>query len=115
MYQNIYRKLVWVGASYAAFSKFPKSANIGLGFQLQLVQYGNEPHDFKPMPAIGPGVRELRLRTTDGQFRVIYVLFNPEFVHILHCFTKKTQKTSGKDIALARKRYKEMRHGYKDA
>jgi phage-related protein len=65
------------------------------------VQEGLEPDDWKPMNGIGPGVSEIRIRERDGAFRVIYVAKLEDAIYVLHCFQKKTQKTSSDDIALA--------------
>ena len=43
-----------------------------------------------------------------GTFRVIYLAKLVDAVYVLHCFQKKAQETSRKDIKLARKRYKEL-------
>lgn len=60
------------------------------------------------MNSIGRGVREIRIRDTDGAFRVIYVAKLADAIYVLHCFQKKTQKTSPEDIALASRRYKDL-------
>jgi phage-related protein len=60
------------------------------------------------MTDIGPGVREIRIRDNDGAFRVIYVASLPRALFVLHCFQKKTRKTSAEDIELAKRRYKEL-------
>jgi phage-related protein len=60
------------------------------------------------MNSIGQGVREIRIRDVDGAFRVIYVAKFADAVYVLHCFQKKSQKTSSEDIALATRRYKEL-------
>jgi phage-related protein len=60
------------------------------------------------MNSIGPGVREIRIRESDGAFRVIYVATFADAVYVLHCFQKKTQKTSTGDKELAKRRYKEL-------
>ena len=60
------------------------------------------------MPSIGAGVREIRIWNEAGTFRVIYLAKLADAVYVLHCFQKKTQETSRKDIKLARKRYKEL-------
>jgi len=36
---------------------------------------------------------------------VIYLATRPEAVYVLHCFRKKTEKTSQLDIDLAKKRF----------
>ena len=46
-------------------------------------------------------MRELRIRESFGAFRIVYIAALPEGVYVLHCFQKKTQKTSRKDIRSA--------------
>ena len=60
------------------------------------------------MSSIGQGVREIRIRSQDGAFRVIYVAKLEAAVFVLHCFQKKTEATSKPDIDLARKRYQQL-------
>lgn len=71
-----------------------------------MVQVGREPADFKPMPSVGAGALEIRIRDEAGAFRVIYVAKFEDAVYVLHAFQKKTQKTSPLDIELAARRYK---------
>ncbi len=72
------------------------------------VQNGREADDWKPMPTIGPGAQEIRIRDAAGAFRVVYVAKFADAVYVLHCFQKKTQKTSKADVDLARKRYQDL-------
>jgi phage-related protein len=60
------------------------------------------------MPSIGPGVKEIRVRDASGAFRVVYVAKFARAIYVLHCFQKKTQKTSRADLALAGNRYQEL-------
>jgi phage-related protein len=78
------------------------------GFQLDRVQHGEEPMDWKPMQSVGRGVREIRVRGADGAFRVIYVASLGDAIYVLHCFQKKSQRTAKEDIALAVRRYKRL-------
>lgn len=55
------------------------------------------------MSSVGPGVREIRVKI-GTQYRVLYVARYAEAVYVLHVFEKKSQKTSERDLALARKR-----------
>jgi len=87
---------------------FPAAARREAGYQLDQVQQGRDPDDWKPMSTIGQGVREIRIRDADGAFRVIYVAKFETAIYVLHCFQKKTQKTSREDIALATRRYKDL-------
>jgi len=60
------------------------------------------------MPSIGAGVREIRIREASGAFRVIYVAKFEAAIFVLHCFQKKTQKTSRADVVLATQRLKDL-------
>ena len=66
------------------------------------------PDDWKPMPTIGQGVQEIRIRDVTGAFRVVYVAKFVNAVYVLHCFQKKTQRTSKPDLELAERRYSEL-------
>jgi phage-related protein len=77
------------------------------------VQSGVEPDDFKPMPTIGKGVWEIRIKDEAGQFRVIYIAKLKDLVYVLHCFQKKSQKTALKDLELSSKRLRELLQGQK--
>ena len=98
----------FLGDTIEVLRAFPDSVRKDAGFQLDKVQRGEEPDDSKPMPGIGAGVKEIRLWDEAGTFRVIYLAKLADAVYVLHCFQKKTQETSQKDIELARKRYKEL-------
>ena len=98
---------IFLGTSKADLRGFPDEARREAGVELHQVQLGLEPTDWKPMPSIAPGVREIRIRA-GGVFRVIYLATRPEGVYVLHCFQKKTQKTSPHDLELARQRYKQI-------
>ena len=47
--------------------------------------------------SVGAGVNEIRARDASGAYRVIYLATRPEAVYVLHCFQKKTEKTSQHD------------------
>lgn len=87
---------------------FPLEAKREAGYQLDRVQNGDEPDDWKPMNTVGRGVKEIRIRDEAGAFRVIYVAKFAEAVYVLHCFQKKTEKTSKHDLDLAAKRYRDL-------
>jgi phage-related protein len=98
------RKIIWQGSSKTDLKSFPSTVVAGLGYQLFRVQTGLDPEDWKPMPSIGAGVREIRVRDATGAFRIIYIATRPQGIYVLHCFQKKSQKTSQQDIQLARAR-----------
>lgn len=60
------------------------------------------------MIAVGQGVREIRIRDAAGAFRVIYLAKFADAIYVLHCFQKKTEKTSRADVDLAAKRYRDL-------
>ena len=93
------------GTSLYDLRTFPTPAKRECGFQIDRLQRGLEPADWKPLGAVGPGVSEIRVSDADGAFRVIYVARFARAVYVLHCFRKKTQKTSRTDIELAKRRY----------
>ena len=96
------------GTALADLREFPDGARREAGFQLGLVELGRDPFDWKPMVTIGSGVREIRIREPEGAFRVIYVAKFEAAIFVLHCFQKKTQATSPRDIDLATQRYKDL-------
>jgi phage-related protein len=102
------KQVIWMGSSKEDLRDFPEEARRQLGYQLEHVQEGVDPDDWKPMPTVGSGVREIRVRESSGAFRCIYLATRPEGVYVLHCFQKRTQKTSQQDLDLARRRFKSL-------
>lgn len=95
-----------MGSSHNDLKGFPDEARRDAGFNLDFVQRDLDPEDWKPMKTIGASVNEIRVRDASGAYRVIYLATRPEAVYVLHCFQKKTEKTSQHDIDLAQKRFK---------
>ena len=58
--------------------------------------------------SIGSGLFEIRARGKEGIARALYCCLAGRELVILNAFVKKTQKTSKKEIVLARKRMKEV-------
>jgi phage-related protein len=87
---------------------FPLTVRREAGHRLDQVQHGREPDDWKPMNTVGPGVKEIRIRDEAGAFRVLYLAKFADAIYVLHCFQKKTGKTSKADVELAAKRYREL-------
>lgn len=100
------KRVVFYDTSLAAIRDFPKAARREAGYQLDRVQHGLDPTDWKPMTMIGPGVREIRIKS-HGQFRVIYLATLEEHIAVLHAFRKKSQKTNRIDLRRAKAAYKE--------
>ena len=84
--------------SYDDLRAFPAEARREAGHQLDWVQRGLEPDDWKPMPSIGVGVRD-----EAGAFRVVYTANRPEAVYVLHAF-QKTPQTAKRTLDLAKAR-----------
>jgi phage-related protein len=98
----------FLGDSLERLREFPKDVQQDAGYQLELVQDGEQPEDFKPMPSIGRGVEEIRVRDDSGAYRVIYTARMADAVYVLHVFQKKTQATSKRDLDLAKKRFQQL-------
>ena len=105
------KRIQFLGDSLKSLREFPEDAKHDVGYQLDKVQRGEQPDDFKPMPSIGKGVEEIRVRDDSGIHRVIYTARLADTVYVLHAFQKKTQTTAKRDIALASKRYAELMIG----
>ncbi len=96
------------GSSLDDLRAFPLAARREAGHQLDQVQNGQDPDDWKPMNTVGQGVREVRIRDASGAFRIMYIAKFADAVYVLHCFQKKTEKTSKVDLDLAAKRYRDL-------
>ena len=97
----------WLGDSRERVQAFPSEARREVGFELWEVQQGKQPSDWKPMPSVGLGVNEIRVRAGNA-YRLIYVARFSEAVYVFHAFEKKSRKTSKPDLELARKRFRTM-------
>lgn len=97
------------GSSLDDLRAFPESAKREAGHQIDLVQRGEDPGDWKPMSTVGPGVKEIRIREEAGAFRVVYVAKFADAVYVLHCFQKKTERTSKHDLDMASLRYRDLK------
>jgi phage-related protein len=102
------KPITFLGDSLNRLRDFPEDIRQDAGYQLDKIQRGYPPDDFKPMPIIGQGVEELRLSDDTGVYRVIYYARRAESIYVLHAFQKKTQTTSKRDVDLAAKRYTEL-------
>ncbi|MDE2095154.1 MAG: type II toxin-antitoxin system RelE/ParE family toxin [Burkholderiales bacterium] len=99
----------FLGDSLKRLREFPEDARQDAGYQLDKVQRGEQPDDFKPMPSIGQGVEEIRVWDEAGTFRLIYTARIGNTVVVLHAFQKKTLATSKRDIDLARARWSQLK------
>ncbi len=102
------KSIVFLGRSLEAIREFPVPAKRESGYELDKIQRDLEPNDWKAMPSMGPGVREIRIRL-EGAWRVVYVANRADAIYVLHAFQKKTQKTSMRDIAAIKSSLKELK------
>ncbi len=111
-YKNIYtltlKSCEFGGTALVDLRDFPKSIKRDAVLQLDKVQHGLPPDDFKPMKTMGAGVIELRVRDESGAFWVVYVAKFESAICAMHCFQKKTVNTDKRDIELARQRLAEL-------
>ena len=105
------RPVRFLGDSLKCLRDFPDDARHDAGYQLDKVQRGDQPDDFKPMPAIGKGVEEIRVSEPSGAYRVIYLARRVEAVYVLHSFHKKTKATPKKDLEIAKIRFRQLLGG----
>ena len=101
------KPIFWVGSSREEIRAFPVDARRIAGHHLHLIQQGMSPVDWKPLPDVGLGVYELRIRT-GVEHRVMYISKFAEAVYVLHAFEKRTRRTRQADIDLARARLREL-------
>ena len=102
------KPLYFVGTALEDLRGFPRAPRREAGYQLDRLQSGLDPSDWKPMPAIGRNVREIRIHQ-QGQYRVICTTRFANSIYVLHAFHKKTRKTRRQDIEIARRRLKAIR------
>ena len=105
---RLLKPVVFVGDALENLRDFPEGARQDAGRELARVQEGRDPIDWKPMPTVGSGVREICVSDKPGEFRVIYVAKLADAIYVLHAFHKKTQKTNQRDLDLAMRRYKQI-------
>ena len=101
----------FLGSSLKDLRDFPNDARQDAGRQLDRLQRGMQPDDFKLMPSIGKGVEEIRVWDDAGTFRVIYTARLADAVYVLHAFQKKSQATSKRDVDTAKARFTQLMKG----
>jgi phage-related protein len=88
------------------------------GFLARFLKYTDRMELYGPdlgMPhtrSVGEGLFELRLKAAEGISRVFYCTMIGKRIVMLHQFTKKTEKTPPKELAIARRRLKEVKDAH---
>lgn len=93
-----------------ALQGFPEDVRRELGKAIFDLQKGHKlvmPLS-RPMPSIAAGAEELRIKDRAGAYRVFYFTKLANAILIFHAFVKKTAGTPPTEIALAKKRLKEL-------
>ena len=108
------KPILWVATARDDIRALSAAVRQELGTDLRRVQSGLPPRDWKPMPTVGSGVSEIRVRV-QGAYRLMYVAKFAEGIYVLHVFQKKSQKTSPLDLELARTRYAAIRRARQEA
>jgi phage-related protein len=98
----------FLGDSLKRIREFPADVKQDTGYQLDKLQRGQQPDDFKPMPAVGKGVEEIRIWDDSGTYRVLYTARLVDAVYVFHAFQKKTQRTPQHEIDVAKARFNEF-------
>lgn len=88
---------------------FPAAIRLEVGYQIETLQLGGQPSDFKPMPTIGIGVEEVRVRGGPGAYRLIYTARMADAIVVLHAFQEKSRSTSRLDLQIAKTRFNQLK------
>lgn len=101
------KPIAWCGDSLDRVREFPDVARRKVGQQLNRLQHGHEPLDWKPLQEIGMGVCEIRVHQP-GEYRVFYVAKFSEAIYVLHAFAKKSRKAPKRDLTIAATRLRAL-------
>lgn len=99
----------FLGDSLERIRGFPVAIRLDVGFEIETLQRGGQPRDFKPMPTVGVGVEEIRVRSGPAAYRVIYTARMADEIVVLHAFQKKSRGTSRLDLQIARTRFNQLK------
>ena len=102
-----HKPLLWMHGEVKT-PPFSKQARIEAGTLLRLLQEGESlgmPHS-RPMPNIGRGCHELRVRDENRNWRIVYRV-DDDAVLIVEVFPKTTRQTPKKVISTCRRRLKQ--------
>ena len=104
MLRHALKKVIWLGNSRKRIQGLPEVAKDIAGEELMRVQKGENPVDWRPMPDIAFGVKEIRIHNPD-EYRIFYIASYAEAIYILNVFGKTTKKTTQQDKQLGKARY----------
>jgi len=98
----------FIGVSLKEIINFPDDVKKDAGFNIHLIQHGQEPKDWKALKGVGRGVREIRLWDDSGTYRVVYVADLEDAVYVLCAFKKTSEKTEKAHLELIKERFKRI-------
>lgn len=99
--------LVFVANSDGDLRDFPQVARQRVGYQLHLLQTGQNPSDWTPTVAVGLGCAQIRVYHSGETYRLSYVASIGDTVYVLHASQKQGPQTAESDLALGQ-RYEQM-------
>lgn len=102
------KPVIFIGRSREEITNFPDDLRKEAGFNLFLIQNGEDPSDWKALKGVGRGVREIRLWDDSGTYRVIYVANLEDAVYVLCAFKKTSEKTEKAHTDLIKERFKRI-------
>lgn len=89
------KTLYFEGSSLEDLRELPREARRSIGFQLERLQAGQEPKNWKPLTSLGKGifgVREIRIEVDTNIYRSAYVTKFGDRIVVLHCCTAGIRK-----------------------
>lgn len=98
----------FLGDSMKVIASFPTTAKMEMLHQIERLQCGLEPADWKVLHGLGTGVKEVRIRNDKNQYRAVYVAHFENAIYILHAFKKSKSDMSKRDFETIRRRLKEI-------
>ena len=110
------RTVTWTVAFYSDRVESEILA-LPVGHLARFIRYAERMEVFGPdlgMPhtrAMGEGLFELRIKAAEGIARVFYCTVENRRIVFLHRFVKKSDKTPGRELEIARQRLKEVKDG----
>ena len=94
------KEIKFLGNSLDNIRLFPNEAKQDVGFQLDKIQRGKKPENWKPMKRIGHGVNEILIKSSDGIYRTIYIIISDEAIYVLRAFQKNIEKKAFIDASI---------------
>lgn len=97
-------------AAIATLRSFPKEIKNKIGDLVLDLQNGKSlaMPESRPMPSVGQGVHEIRVKDSENQYRAFYYVKVKERILVFHSFIKKSEKTLKREIDLGKRRLKEL-------